>query len=64
MAFGIQRDVLERTEHSISLGQGLQRVLVVWGWVSPGLHPHVLLTPMLMHPVSMHILRFLKETMR
>ena len=39
MAFGIQRDVLERSERSISPGQGPQRVLVIQGWVSPGLHP-------------------------
>lgn len=39
MAFGIQGDVLERTENSILPGQGPQRVLVIGGWVSPGLCP-------------------------
>lgn len=39
MAFGIQGDVLERTERSISPGQGLERVLVIRGWVSPCLCP-------------------------
>lgn len=39
MAFGTQGDVLERTEHSVLPGQGPQRVLEIWSWVSPGLCP-------------------------
>lgn len=60
MAFGSQGDVLERTERSISPGQGPQKVLVIWGWVSPGLHlPCPAYTP-----ADASCEPFLKEAMR